>query len=159
MIDLTFRCFSRARWIAVATARGIYTGSVDENGKEVVASGFVVDEIGSIVLTPAVLDANGNVVTPAVMDTWYWINLRITGQASNDDDDTIYPGETEDGFKFTKSKLAKFVRNQATPVNLTYAGKTIRTYQFGAAANRIQLIDPRDYKDVRVREWLGGPQY
>lgn len=159
MIDLTFRCFSRARWITVATARGIYTGETDENGKEIVSPGFVVDEIGSVVLTPAVIDAEGNVVTPAVMDTWFWVNVRIFGSAYRDDNDDLYPGENEDGFKFTKSKIVKFVRNQATPVNLSYAGKTIRAYQFGSAANRIQLLDPRDYKDVRVREWLGGPQY
>lgn len=159
MIDLTFRCFSRARWITVATGRGIYTGETDEGGREIVAPGFVVDEIGSVVLTPAVLDGDGNVTTPAVMDTWFWVNLRIFNRKADDDVDDLYPGENEDGFKFTKSKLVKFVRNQATPVNLSYGGKTIRTYQFGAAANRVQLLDPRDYIDVRVREWLGGPQY
>ena len=141
MIDLTFRCFSRDRWITVATNRGIY----DADGN--VQPGFAVDEIGSIVLVPG---------DPPTMDTWFWVNLRIT---DGSDEDTLYPGEVEDGFKFTKSKLAKFVRNQATPVNLSYGGKTIRTYQFGTGVNRIQLIDPRDYQDVRVREWLGGMSY
>ena len=144
MIDLTFRCFSRARWIAVASARGIC--DVDGNA----LPGFAIDEIGTVALDN---------LDPPTMDTWFWVNLRIHGQAADSDEDTIYPGENEDGFKFTKSKLAKFVRNQATPVNLTFKGKTIRTYQFGSAANRIQLLDPRDYASVRVREWLGGPQY
>lgn len=153
MIDLTFRCFSRARWITVATNRGIY----DANG--IVQPGFEVDEIGPVELTPAVLDAQGDVVTPAVLDTWFWVNLRIHGASADADEETLYDGETEDGFKFTKSKLARFVRNQSTTVNLTYKGQTIRTYQFGVAANRIQLIDPRDYSSLRMREWFGGMQY
>lgn len=155
MIDITLRCFSRARWVTVATNRGILDAQGNPN------PGFLVDEIGSIVLTPAVLDGNGNVITPAVMDTWFWVNLRITGDKFAADEDTVFPGEEADtsGFKFTKSKLVRWVREQSTPVNLTYAGKTIRTYQFGATTNRIQLIDPRDYADVRVREWLGGQSY
>lgn len=156
MFDITLRCFSRARWLAVATNRNIIDADGNPN------PGFSIDEIGNIVLTPAVIDPQTlAVITPAVMDTWYWINLRIYGAQETGDVDTVYPGEESDtsGFKFTKSKLVKWVRDQSTPVNLTYAGKTIRTYQFGAAANRIQLIDPRDYATVRVREWLGGQSY
>lgn len=141
MIDLVFRAFSRARWITVATARNIY----DADGN--VMPGFAVDEIGAVALDS---------LDPPTMDTWFWVNLRILG---SNDDDTLYPGEVEDGFRFTKSKLAKFVRNQATLVNLTYRGQTVRTYQFGAAANRIQLIDPRDYHTIRCREWLGGMSF
>ena len=154
MIDLTFRCFSLARWITVATSRGIY----DASGN--VVSGFDVDEIGFQGLADAVYDpVTHAITTPAVIDTWYWINLRLSTDKADADADTLYAGEVEDGFKFTKSKLVKFVRDQATLVNLTFRGTTVRTYQFGAAANRIQLFDPRDYQTVRVREWLGGPQY
>lgn len=156
MFDLTLRCFSRARWIAVATARNILDAQGNPN------PGFVADEIGNIVLTPAVVDPQTlAVITPAVMDTWWWVNLRMHGDKETADADTVYPSEEADtsGFRFTRSKFVKFVRNQATPVNLSYKGKTIRTYQFGAAANRVQLIDPRDYATVRVREWLGGMSF
>lgn len=144
MIDLTFRCFSRDRWITVATNRGIY----DADGN--VRPGFAVDEIGTVALDS---------LDPPTMDTWFWVNLRIYNTKADEDEDTLYPGETEDGFKFTKSKLVRFVREQATLVNLTYKGQTIRTYQFGVAANRIQLIDPRDYQAIRCREWLGGMSF
>jgi len=150
MIDLVFRAFSRARWIAVATARGIY----DANGN--VQPGFEVDEIGNAELSPAVTDKDGNITTPAELDSWFWVNLRIYGDKVNADIDTLYPGEIEDGFIFTKSKFARFVRDQATPVTLKYRGKSVRTYQFGATTNRVQLIDPRDYGEIRLREWAGG---
>ena len=150
MIDLTFRCFSRARWITVATARGIY----DVSGN--VTSGFAVDEIGNAVLTPAIVNAQGVITTPAVLDTWYWINLRIYSAASVADVDALYAGETEDGFNFTKSKLAKFVRDQATIQSVTVNAMDVKTYEFGVANNRIQLLDPRQNAALKHREWLGG---
>jgi hypothetical protein len=153
MIDLVFRAFSKARWVTVATNRGILNAQGTPN------PGFEVDEIGAAVIADAIVDAQGNITTPAVMDTWFLVNLRIHGAEAVNDNDTLYAGETEDGFKFTKSKLAKFVRDQATLVNLTFRGATVRTYQFGLTTNRIQLLDPRDYGIVRVREWLGGMSY
>jgi hypothetical protein len=154
MIDVVLRCFSRARWITVATNRGI----LDANGN--VNPGFAVDEIGPIVLTPAVMDGT-TVVTPAVMDNWHWVNVRFHGPKAEEDADTVYPGEEADesGFKFTKSKFVRWVRAQSTPLTLTYKGRSIRVYQFGSTTNRVQLIDPRDYDEVRVREWLGGMQF
>ena len=150
MIDLVFRAYSRKRWLTVATARGIY----DADGN--VQPGFEVDEIGNAELSPAVTDKDGNITTPAELDSWFWVNLRIYGDKVNADIDTLYPGEIEDGFIFTKSKFACFVRDQATPVTLKYRGKSVRTYQFGATTNRVQLIDPRDYGEIRLREWAGG---
>ena len=153
MIDLGFRAYSRKRWLTVATARGIY----DADGN--VQPGFEVDEIGNAELSPAVTDKDGNVTTPAVLDSWFWVNLRIYGDKVNADIDTLYPGEIEDGYIFTKSKFARFVRDQATPVKITYRGVSVRAYQFGATTNRIQLIDPRDYGNIRMREWAGGMNF
>ena len=155
MIDIVLRCFSRARWLAVATNRGI----IDANGNP--NPGFSVDEIGNLVLTPAVIDANGNVITPAVMDTWWTVNLRLTGQVAGDDEDAPYPGEESDtsGYRFTRSKLVAWVRNQATLKTLPYRGQTVRVYEFGTLSNRVQVLDPRDYAIVNAREWLGGQSY
>lgn len=143
-IDLLFRAVSRARWLAVATNRGIY----DEEGN--VNPNFAVDELGNVVITPATYDAEGNETSPAVIDSWWAVNLRIFGSKADDDADDLYAGETE-GFRFVRSKLAKWIRQQATVVNL----RGIRAYQFGSGDNRIQLLDPRDIT-TPVRVWLGG---
>lgn len=37
--------------------------------------GWFIDEIGAVVETEAVTDAEGNVVTPAVMAPGYWVNM------------------------------------------------------------------------------------
>ena len=157
MIDLFFRAFSRARWITVATNRGIYTGALDEAGREIVAPGFAVDEIGNVMVTPPVLDAEGNVTTPAVMDTWWCVNLRMYGDAEVRDDDAPFPGEAETDtqqWRFLRSKFARFVRENSTTVMVQ--GK--RAYQFGASTNRIQLLDPRDIA-TPVRVWAGGMNF
>lgn len=150
-VDLYLRAITRTRWLTVATNRGIYTGSLDENGQPIVNyERFAVDEIGAATISPAIVDAEGNVTTPAVMDTWHSVNLRIHGKGEADDADTLYPGETG-RLKFLRSKLARFIREQATLVNLN----GIRAYQWGVAANRIQLLDPRDIPQ-RERIWFGG---
>ncbi|MBU2051515.1 MAG: hypothetical protein KKH61_21400 [Gammaproteobacteria bacterium] len=143
MIDLFFRCFTRERWIAVATSRGIYDAKGNVN------PGFAVDEVGNVMLTPPVMK-DDVVVTPAVMDTWFCVNLRIYGPKHDDDMDDLYQGEEGD-WKFLRSKLAKFVRNQSTTIRLQ--GR--RAYQFGTGVNRVQLLDPRDIT-TPVRVWAGG---
>lgn len=136
MLDLYFRCFSRDRWQALATSRNI----IDAAGNPML--GFAVDELGFVTITPG---------DPPTLDTWWSVNLRIHGRQADDDGNSIFPGEVEDGFRFTKSKLAKFVRDQSTTVTL----RGMRAYQFGAAANRVQLIDSRDMV-APPRVWLGG---
>ena len=146
------RAFSRARWIQVATARGIYSGTDPIAGEPIVADGYLVDEIGPMMITPPVLDANGVEITPAVIDTWHSVNLRFHGPKADADEDTLYPGEDEAiPKKFLRSKFARWVREQGTLVMV----RGIRTYQFGAAANRIQLLDPRDIA-TPYRIWVGG---
>jgi hypothetical protein len=143
-VDLVFRSFSRTRWITFGTNRGIY----DADGN--VTPGYSVDEVGNYVITPAVYSGM-TVVTPAVLDTWWMTNLRLTDQREAEDEDTLYPGDTDDGFRFRRSKIARFVREQATPV--TVGG--YRAFQFGNGGNRIQLFDPRDISLAPQRTWLG----
>jgi hypothetical protein len=158
MIDITLRCFSQARFYQVAVARGIMSGP-DAEGRYTANAGFAVDEIGPVVLTPAVIDPQTlAVITPAVMDDWHWVNIRVYGDAFAQDEDTVFPGEEGDtsGFRFLKSKLVRWVRNQATKKTLTYKGVSVDVWEFGAAANRVQLLDPRQYLPIRCREYLGG---
>lgn len=149
MIDLYFRAFSRARWIEVATNRDVY------DANENIQPGFCVDEIGNIQLTDAVMDGM-TVITPATFDTWWSVNLRIYGTKFLEDEDTVFAGE--DGgtpWRFIRSKLVRWVREQSTTVSLPFRGDTVRAYQFGSGSNRIQLLDPRDMTYPR-RQWLGG---
>jgi hypothetical protein len=155
MIDIVLRCFSRARWLTVAQNRNILDADGNPN------PGYAVDEIGPIVLTPGTYDSNGNELTAPVLDTWHWVNLRLHADKATEDEDTVYAGEEADesGFRFCKSKLVRWFRAQSTPVTLTYKGRSIRAYQVFSTSNRIQVIDPRDYGEVRVREWLGGQSF
>lgn len=145
MIDLFFRCFSRDRWLTVAKSRNILDADGNPN------PGFAVDELGNVTVTPAVLNPDGTVQTPAVVDTWHWINLRLFGLRAQEDEDEQFPGDDDTERRFSKSKLARWVREQGTQVTL----RGMRAYQFGAAANRVQLIDPRDMPNP-PRVWLGG---
>jgi hypothetical protein len=77
-VDLVFRSFSRTRWITFGTNRGIY----DADGN--VTPGYSVDEVGNYVITPAVYSGM-TVVTPAVLDTWWMTNLRLTDQREAED--------------------------------------------------------------------------
>ena len=142
MIDLTLRCFNRARWLTLATARGI----IDAAGNPI--SGFAIDEIGNYEITPAVY--TGTVLTtPAVLDTMWMVNVRLHSDKYDADVGSLYPSETA-GTNFVNSKLVAWVRAQSIPI--TWNGW--RTYQFGVGVNLVQLIDPRDITFKRI--WLGG---
>lgn len=52
----------------------------DENGNPVwmlSGPGYVLDIIGTVVITPATYDAGGNELTPAVVDTAFHVNIRV----------------------------------------------------------------------------------
>jgi hypothetical protein len=65
--DLMMKADDEAAWDA-------YISSLPEN----IASVLLIDEIGPIVITPAVLDENGDVVEEAVIDPAYHVNVRVT---------------------------------------------------------------------------------
>lgn len=149
MIDVYLRCFNRARWLALGVNRNL----IDVEGRSM--PNVAIDELGNVVLTPAVFDAAGVLVTPAVLDTWWCVNVRLFGQRYTDDvDATPFTGETGN-FRFIRSKLVKFVRDNGTQISLPFRGETIRAYQFGAGDQRVQVLDPRDITNP-PRVWLGG---
>jgi hypothetical protein len=136
MIDLTIRSFSKARWVTVATGLGI----LRTDGTPSV--GYSVDEVGD-----------------AQLDGWFWVNVRVDGVAAATDIDALYAGDTDAGLKFQRSKIVKFFRDQALVVNITVAGQSVKTYEFGSLANRIEILDPASYAAVKQREWLGGMRF
>ena len=89
MVDTLLRADTEADWIAGAYYYDLL--SADEDGNVTAAPGVDIDYIGAVVLTPAVLDDEGNEVTPAVVDNRLHINLRISGAALAKVDENGYP--------------------------------------------------------------------
>lgn len=88
MFDLMFKATDEASWDA-------YVAGLDPE----VQANILLDEIGPIVVTPAVYDEDGDIVTPAVIDEAWHVNLRTLSDtvdcaalaAGNDDVEWIDP--------------------------------------------------------------------
>ena len=90
MVDAYVRATDRDTFDAAALVAGLtyeVMGTVTdpETGEETqqptgeirVARGVEIHHIGPVVITPAILDDDGNVTTPAVMDTRHHVNFRM----------------------------------------------------------------------------------
>lgn len=156
MIDLWLRCETRARWLALAVARGLMTQqTIGGVPLYTPRAGVSIDEVGNVVITPAVINSTTlTVTTPAVLDTWWSVNVRLTGPAATADEDTLYTGETDTRYRFLRSKLVRFIRAQATPITLM----GMRAYRFGTTPNRVDIIDSRDISAPK-RVWFGGMSF
>lgn len=154
MIDVMIRAFSRARFRQFAVAQNLIHQAQD--GAWIIHDGVSIDEIGNAVITPGVYETGTFPpveISPPVIDTWWLVNLRMTGQRATDDEDTLYPGEVDSGWRFLRSKFVRNARQNATVVTSPWGGKA---FQFGAGDQRIQLLDPREGGHAPKREWLGG---
>jgi hypothetical protein len=160
MIDVYVRTVTEDRFWQVMQNRGLAQQVTNPDTGQPVwvpTEGVHIDRLGNMVITPAVMDGL-TVVTPAVIDPWFSFNVRLSGQKFLDDQDTVLEGEdAQQPWRFIRSKLVRFVRNQSTLVNLNVNGNNVRAYQFGTGDNRFQILDPRDVAGVVPRtEWLGG---
>ena len=90
MVDAYIRCADLATFEAAALIAGLKyevmeTITDPETGEETqqptgeirVARGVEIYPIGPVVITPALLDEDGNVTTQAVMDTRHHVNFRM----------------------------------------------------------------------------------
>ena len=90
MVDAYVRATDRATFDAAALVAGLtyevmQTVVDEETGEETqqptgeirTARGVEIHHIGPVVITPAVMDEEGNVTTPAVMDTRHHVNFRM----------------------------------------------------------------------------------
>lgn len=90
MVDAYVRCADRATFDAAALVAGLTyevmeTVTDPETGEETqqptgeirTARGVEIHHIGPVEITPAVMDEEGNVTTPAVMDTRHHVNFRM----------------------------------------------------------------------------------
>ena len=77
-------CSSRQLFIDGMTTTALPDGSMlatlDDNGNLIPHAGVIIDEIGPVVKTPAVLDEDGNVITPAVVIEGHHVNLVAYGE-------------------------------------------------------------------------------
>lgn len=83
MIDVLCWCVSRTQFVAGLTTTFLPDkrplATVGDDGRLVPVEGVAIDEIGSIVDVPAVFNAQGEMVTPAVMVEGHHVNLRAYG--------------------------------------------------------------------------------
>ena len=83
-VDTCIRATDKATWEAIALARNLLVET--EDGLQP-APGAHIDHIGPVVLSPAVLDEDGNEAMSAVMDNRHHLNLRITEPLLSKTDD------------------------------------------------------------------------
>jgi hypothetical protein len=104
-VDTCIRATDRDTWIQAALSQKLLyrdpiTETDPETGEKIIvgyhdeihiSAGANITEIGNAVLTPAVLDAEGNVTTPAVMDNRFHLNMRIAEPLLSKEDENGYP--------------------------------------------------------------------
>ena len=107
----------------------------------------------SVVVTPAVLDGDGSIITPAVTDAWCWLHLRLTGpaEAADFEDD---PGGTEPD-RWRKSRLKRWVKENGTL--RTIRGVRVWQHTLGNG-KRIQIWrgSQMEALGVKFHEFMGG---
>lgn len=79
VVDAIVRADTREDFEAAALSRNLLTEDAD--GNRTPAPGVNIDVLGPVTIKPAVLDEEGNVTTPAVTDSRYHVNIRITDPA------------------------------------------------------------------------------
>jgi hypothetical protein len=123
VIDHLIRAESRSVWLTYAQDQGW----VDEQDHP--TPGTLIDEIGPVVVTPAVIDAETfTVTTPAVMDDWHHVNVRL-----------LDPPAVSTGFANAKA--------------IDVRGVTAA--EIGVEPTRIQLLSAADI-ETPVRVWADG---
>lgn len=83
MIDAIVRADTYDDWISAAVDAYLLFEEHDEANNIYYrpGDGVNISEIGSIVIVPAEYDANNEIVTEAVMDDRYHVNIRLAGYA------------------------------------------------------------------------------
>ena len=83
-IEIFAWCSSRELFVTGMTTTALPNGetlaTLDDNGNLIPHSGVIIDEIGPIVKQPATYDAEGNIITPAVIVEGHHVNLVAYGE-------------------------------------------------------------------------------
>ena len=141
MIDLQFRATTEFAFNTVMVSLGIFTPGEDEDGNPIMLGslGVIVDRIepNTIVHVAAVLDQDGNVITPAVTDPNIHYNVRL--------DDTFDGNLIKRNFEQGQAKTVASVRRPG--VNHSWFSRS-----FGPQGE-VWLIDPSPETTARI--WAG----
>ncbi len=163
MLDLFFRAETPATLRTVirsAPFRNIIGDVRDPDGPGFIRIPGSVDWVyfapDSVVTTPAVHDGNGDIITPAVTDPWCWMQLRLTGVASESDvkDPPLWIGED----RWNKSKLVDWMKNNGTLRTI----RGVRVYEHTLGnGKRIQVWRGAQMEalGVNFHEYCGGNRY
>ncbi len=134
-LDLQVRADTKADFEAAAEAENLLVRDDEDN--LVPAPGVNIDVLGPVVITAAVLDDEGNVVTPAVLDNRHHVNLRITAPALTNTD--------ADGYENWKLTAIKWTENGEPDTEINAEESALKL------AN-VALIDPATIKSP-ARVW------
>lgn len=78
-MDLMFKAATQAAWNAYISAAPWPWNTHPDR---------LIDEIGPIMVTPPVLDEDGNIITPAVMDNAHHVNVRVLTPINSQTDES-----------------------------------------------------------------------
>ena len=85
-IEIFAWCLTRELFVQGMTTTALPDGSMlatlDDNGNLIPHSGIIIDEIGPITKVPATYDAEGNILTPAVVIEGHHVNLVAYDQVA-----------------------------------------------------------------------------
>jgi len=163
-IEILAWCSTRELFVTGMTTTAFPDGSMlatlDENGTLIPHQGVIIDEIGPITKTPAVLDEDGNVVTPAVVIAGHHVNLLaidpivallMQGPPDAEGNPTVLPQYDEDGNLlgvFERTNILSLIPGMVwTPI----PGPGVPGGYEGP--NGVCLFDPAVVHD-RARVWL-----
>lgn len=145
MIDAILRADTRAAWETAAIAAEIleYITLRAPEGDGYVdvlrpVPGNNIDIIGAAVIEEAVLDEEGNEVTPAVLDERFHVNLRLAEPALSKVNDQGYP---------------KWKETVLTWMNFGVEDTESNKNEVGVKLSNVTLIDPSSI-NTKARVWL-----
>ena len=104
-------------------------GWIDEEDRP--TQGTLIDELGPVVVTPAVIGEDMTITTPAVMDDWHHVNVRLV------DADPVE------------------ARNKVAENTTRSVIRGVNVIEKGEEPTRIQLLYPEDIM-TPIRIWADG---
>jgi len=113
-------------------------------------------DVNQIVVVPAVLDEDGEIITPAVMDPMAWIQVRLTGVAEAADK-IGQPAEDEIDY-WERSRMVKLM---AAGQGREDVYRNVQSFRNKAGSNKIihQCRGSDLQAKIHFHEFMGGNSY